>query len=153
MNVKQKKMARIKVRASAESHSRTVLRARDVIDVSDEPIERGGTNEGMTPTELLLGALAACTNIMSQRIAKVAGIDIEGMEIEIEATLDRRTTTLSEDIELPMPEMTMRVALRADADDLQVARIAAELRKFCPVSKIIRGAGVDLIEEWTLNRP
>ena len=46
MKVKIKPIVSYHLSGEAESHSRTLLKARDLIDVSDEPEERGGTNEG-----------------------------------------------------------------------------------------------------------
>lgn len=67
---KPKTFVRTRVSGVAESHSLTVLKTRDLVDVSDEPPERGGTNEGMAPTELFLASLVACSNVISHKIAK-----------------------------------------------------------------------------------
>ena len=42
---------------SSKSHARTDILARDVESVIDEPVARGGTNLGLTPTETLVAAL------------------------------------------------------------------------------------------------
>ena len=56
---KQKINVRTKLTGQSESHSRTLLKTRDLIDVSDEPEVRGGSNEGFAPTEMALAALIA----------------------------------------------------------------------------------------------
>ena len=38
----------------------------DVYSIVDEPIERGGTNLGLTPTETLMSGLIACTNVITK---------------------------------------------------------------------------------------
>ena len=40
---------------------RTTIRTRTHTIVADEPLDAGGTDDGPSPYELLLGALAACT--------------------------------------------------------------------------------------------
>ena len=77
MNVKPKLIVSQKVHGVAESHSRTLLKTRDLIDVSDEPVERGGTNEGFAPTEFMLAGLVACTNVVFHKIAAKHGVEIE----------------------------------------------------------------------------
>ena len=49
LTIKMKKYVRQVVTGEAESHSVTLLKAGDLVDVSVEPFERGGTNEGMSP--------------------------------------------------------------------------------------------------------
>ena len=44
----------MKLEGSSKSHSRTDIITRDVESVIDEPIVRGGTNLGLSPTELSL---------------------------------------------------------------------------------------------------
>ncbi len=43
MAIKMNPYVRQVVRGTAESHSLTLLKTRDLVDVSDEPPERGGT--------------------------------------------------------------------------------------------------------------
>ncbi len=71
MKVKPKSVVSQKIHGVAESHCRTLLKTRDLIDVSDEPLERGGTNEGFAPTEFMLAGLVACTNVILHRIAAI----------------------------------------------------------------------------------
>ena len=70
MVIKMKPYVRQAVTGEAESNSITVLKTRDLVDISDEPVERGGTNEGMSPTEFFEGSLVACTNVISHKVAK-----------------------------------------------------------------------------------
>ena len=46
----------MKLDGSSKSHSRTDIITRDVESVIDEPIARGGTNLGMSPTETLVSS-------------------------------------------------------------------------------------------------
>ena len=58
------------------------LRARTHRAASDEPADRGGTDTGATPTELLLGALAACTAITLRMYADRKGWDLGEVRVE-----------------------------------------------------------------------
>jgi len=72
------------------SHTRTDVSVRDLVISIDEPIERGGTNAGPSPTETMIAALIGCTNVITQRVAEKAGVEIEDMAVKAEARFDRR---------------------------------------------------------------
>ena len=144
---------RTKVTGTAESHSLTLLKTRDLVDVSDEPTERGGTNEGMAPTELFLGSLAACTNVISHKVAKQNDIALLALEITVDAAFNRLGVTLQEEVELPFPDIRLRIEVTTAASDEQLATLKNDLPKFCPVSKMIEQAGTKIETEWIINRP
>jgi uncharacterized OsmC-like protein len=81
--IKPKTVVRCKLWGSAVSHARTLLKARDLVDVSDEPEERGGINEGFAPTEFFLVALLACSNVISHKIAKKNDINLESFDLSM----------------------------------------------------------------------
>ncbi len=153
VTVKPKTTVRMQLHGEATSHSRTDVSVRDVETTIDEPIERGGTNMGPSPTEAMIASLIACSNVISQKIAHRAGIDLQRMTIDAEAMFDRRGVTLEEEIEVPFPKITLTFSVTTTADDAAIARLRAELPKFCPISKVIRAAGTTIQEEWIVNRP
>lgn len=61
---------------------------RGMAFVIDEPEAAGGANEGPTPVEYLLGALAGCMSITARAAAKELGIQIFSLGIGIEGDLD-----------------------------------------------------------------
>ncbi len=90
MKVKPKSVVSQKVHGVAESHCRTLLKTRDLIDVSDEPLERGGANEGFAPTESILAGLVACTNVILHKIAAKHRVEISALNVAVDASFDRR---------------------------------------------------------------
>jgi putative redox protein len=66
---------------------RTIITARGITAIADEPSDHGGADEGLRPHELLLGALASCTAITLRMYADRKGWDTGG--IHVEAVLDR----------------------------------------------------------------
>ncbi len=151
MQVKMKPVVTYRLAAQAESHSRTLLKVRDLIDVSDEPAERGGTNEGFAPTEFVLGGLAACTNVISHKIAHKAGFEIASMEVEVVAQFNRLGVNLLEEVDVIFPEILLRITASTNGSDEQLEQLKTDLPKFCAVSKLIGESGTQLNYEWVLE--
>jgi uncharacterized OsmC-like protein len=152
MAIKLKTTVKMALTSTGETHARMIVKARDVQGVIDEPEARGGTNLGLTPTETLMSALMGCTNVISSRIAHKMGIALEGMEISLSADFNRLGTMLEEEIEHPFTDIVMDINVATDADAAQLAMLQADLAKFCPIAKVIRGSGVTITENWT-TRP
>src|SRR5205814_5537283 len=77
-----------KMKAIAQQSAPTSLTHRIDIRghqvVSDEPVDRGGEDDGPTPQELLAASLASCTAITMEMYAKRKRWDIGPVEVECE---------------------------------------------------------------------
>jgi uncharacterized OsmC-like protein len=151
--VKEKTQVRMKLAGAGVSHARTDVAVRDVKVTIDEPVERGGTNLGLSPTETLMAALIGCTNVITHKIAHKNGVDLKALSVRLEADFDRRGVTLQEEVEIPFPTGTLYIDITTDADAAAIETVKRELAMFCPVSKVIRAAGTELTEVWTVTRP
>lgn len=149
LKVKIKPVVKYTMTGSAESHSLTVLRTRDLLDISDEPEERGGTNEGFAPTEFVLGALLACTNVISHKIAVASGFTIKSLDVSLEASFNRLGVNLTEHIRVPFPEIRLNIVVDSDASADQREVLIRDLPKYCAVSNILRESGTRIYEEWS----
>jgi putative redox protein len=128
------------------------IAVRDVRTVIDEPQEREGTNMGPTPTETMVAALIACTNVISHKCAKKHGVELKAMTIDAESTLDRCSTQLLEEIEVPFPKIRLLVDVTTDASEADLEKVKADLHRFCPISKVVRNSGTELEEVWNVKR-
>jgi len=135
------------------SNARTDIEMRGMAFTIDEPPERGGNNDGPTPPETLLAALVGCTNRISHKIAASIGVEIQDMAIDLEAKFDRKGVNLEVEIDIPIIEITLDIHMTTDATDDAVEKIKTDLKKFCAISKIIRAAGTEITEIWTVQRP
>lgn len=153
MTIKTKPYVRQVVTGTAESHSLTLLKARDLVDVSDEPVERGGTNEGMSPTEFFESSLVACTNVISHKVAKKNGVNLMSYHITLDAGFNRHGVMLKEEIDLPFEDMTLTIDVTTDASEEEMEQLAKELSMYCPISKMIVAAGTKLEIVWNIKRP
>jgi putative redox protein len=151
--VRKKNTVTQRIRGNCPTHSRTEIAVRDVKTTIDEPREREGTNMGPTPTETMVAALIACTNVISHKCAKKHGVELKAMTIDAESTLDRRGTQLLEEIEVPFPKIRLLIDVTTDANEAAMEKVKADLRSFCPISKVIRNSGTELEEVWKVTRP
>jgi putative redox protein len=119
-----------KVRLLTEGY-RTHIRIRDHEIIGDEPTDVGGSDTGPTPTELLAGALGACTAMTLRMYAKTKQWPLEGIEVEIEQ-LEERTPTGS------VTRIQRKIRLHGPLDDEQKQRMLAIAGK-CPVARMITG--------------
>lgn len=149
MAIRPKTVVEMKMTGTGETHARTRVGSRDVTSTIDEPLERDGTNEGLSPTETLMSALIGCTNVIAKRIAHKMGFEMGEMSIALTAGFDRRGTMLMEEIDVPFTEVKMDIEVATDGTPEQMAAMQADLAKFCPIAKVIRAAGATIHENWT----
>ncbi len=151
VTIRQKTNVQMKLSAMAETHARTRIKVRDVEGLIDEPEARGGTNQGLTPTETLMASLIGCTNVITQRIAHGMGVVVSAMDIRVSVDFDRQGVMLEKDIEQPFSDLVMDIDITTDATEAQMAAIKSDLAKFCPVAKVIRGSGINVTENWNVT--
>ena len=150
---KQKTVVTQRIHGDCPTHSRTEISTWDVKTIVDEPKDRDGTNMGPSPTETLVASLIACTNVISHKCAKKQGVQFEAMSIEAESTFDRRGTQLIEEIEVPFPKIRLVINVTTNASDTEIDRVKADLRRFCPIAKVVRNSGTVIEEIWNVTRP
>lgn len=146
--MKMKTVVKLKASADCPSHSKSDIAIRDLNFAIDEPTERGGTNAGPTPTDTVLAALIGCTNVIAHKCAAENNIDIGHLKIDAECDFDRRGVTLAEDIDTPFTAITLNITADGPASQQQLELVAANVQKFCPVSKLFRQAGTVINETW-----
>ena len=139
----------MKLEGSSKSHSRIDIITRDVESVIDEPIARGGTNLGMSPTETLITSLIGCTNVITHRIMEKMGFKINSMDIKTKTLFNRDGVGLIQEVEVPFPEITLEIEISTDASESDLIEIQKQLAMYCPIAKVIRNAGTKINENWT----
>ena len=150
--IKQKTTIVARQSGVGQTHSRSHVRVRDVYNIIDEPLERGGTNLGPSPTETMMSALIGCTNVISKKIAHKIGVTFGDMEIGMSYKFNRLGTLLEEEVEVPFNDVILDIIVETDASESQMVIIKSELEKYCPVAKVFRASGMSITEKWT-TRP
>ena len=104
--------------------------------VVDEPAEVGGTGTGPSPGRLLAASLASCTAVTMEMYAERKGWDLDGVEVDVDATYDGHAPTAYE----------VTVKLPASLDDEQRARLLVVASK-CPVHRVLTGEATVAISD------
>ncbi len=151
MALKMKMTVKTRVEAACPSHARSDVSVRDVKTTIDEPVERGGTNLGPSPTETAISALIGCTNVIGHKCAAKLGLDIGHLHITAVCDFDRRGVTLTEEVAMPFQRIEMTVEADGDVSNADLERLNAEVAKYCPVSKLFRQAGTEIVENWRVR--
>lgn len=148
MAIKMKTSVTPSAQATCPSHSLAEVAVRDLTQMIDEPVERGGTNKGFTPTDTALSALIGCTNVIGHKCASKLGVDIGHLEISAKCRFNRLGVTLTEEIDVPFEEIDLVVVADGSATQDELKSVAAEVAKYCPLAKLFRGAGTIVNEDW-----
>jgi uncharacterized OsmC-like protein len=130
-------MASVLVRGGGGLRKEIVIGDRTL--VADEPTEFGGTDEGPTPYELLLGALGACTAMTVTMYARRKGWPLTGVTVELEN--DRIHASDCETCETQegyLDRIHVRIGVDGPLHEEQRARLEEIARK-CPVHKTLTG--------------
>ncbi len=151
MALRQKTTVPVRMQASCPSHARTDIAIRDLTAIIDEPVERGGTNLGPSPTESVCAALLACTNVILNRCAEAAGLSILSLDLALDAEFDRRGVMLAEEIDTPFPNVTLSITMQAEGSEAALNETKQNLKRFCPLAKMFAGSGSNIQENWMVD--
>ena len=149
--IREKMVVNWRMEGEALSHSLTRATVRGVSTLIDEPLERGGTNQGPTPTETLVAALVGCTNVISHKIAHKNGIELKRLHITADVHFDRRGVALQDEVAVPFPSITLNIEASTAASAEQMQQLQVELAMYCPLAKLIRASGTVLTERWNVT--
>ena len=148
MAIRQKTEMTIKLTGRGTSHARSETQVDGLTVVIDEPVARGGTNEGPSPTATAYSALIGCTNVIGNKCAGKLGVEIGHLSFDMEVDFDRRGVLLMEEVDVPFTAIRLQVVADGPASEEDLQRVAAETEKYCPISKLYEQAGTNLTVTW-----
>lgn len=115
----------------------TQISTRGLTAIADEPLEEGGTNLGLTPKELLLGALGACAAITVKMYAQRKGWALEGVEVKVSTERFKAADYPGYAGTSPnVSEFRQLLTFKGDLTDEQRTRLL-EIAGKCPVHRIL----------------
>jgi len=128
-------LAKFSVRAQAEDHAQTTVSTRGHEFVVDEPTAQGGSDDGPTPVEYLLGAWAGCLNVTAHLVADDHDIEIESLDIDLAGGIDpAKLHGERDDVRAGFQHIEVELDVEADASDAELDAWLADVEARCPVA-------------------
>jgi putative redox protein len=109
---------------------------------ADEPEDRGGSDKGPTPTELLAAALASCTAITLEMYADRKDWDLGAVEVAVDYDEPEKEKPAS---------LTVKIRIPASLSDEQREKLLVIAGK-CPVHKTLAASDTEISDELELIR-
>jgi putative redox protein len=104
-----------------------VVTARDHELTADEPLDAGGQDRGMMPTELIFAALSSCFCLAVAHVASKRGIELGDLRVSVDAERVGRELRYGR----------VRVQIEAVSGDHDLAALVERAKPFCWVSNML----------------
>lgn len=126
---------KFKINARSEGKMKTMVKAGNFNLVIDEPESMGGTNEGANPLEFVLASLAGCYSIVGSIVAHELGIELKGLDIEIEGEMNpARFTGKSQAERAGFQKIEVSLKPETEADPELLEKWVELIEDRCPVT-------------------
>jgi len=109
----------------------------------------GGSGTAACSGDLLLGALAACSQLTAQAVIENFGADAD-VSVRVEGDLDLRGTMGVADVPVGFQDIRLDVTLSGDVDPETAAAIRDATERFCVVYRTL-AESPSLTTEWTFE--
>lgn len=120
------------------------VRKRSFKFVVDEPLERGGTDQGPNPLAYFVAGAASC--LMNQYLtdAVYRGVKLDSLELAARGHFDRR-------IGGAFSEIIYDLRLTSPATKDEILRLSKEAEEMCYAHNTLKKAGVKMVTNLFLN--
>ncbi len=144
MEIKQTIGRPVNVRIHGESENATKMQFQSgkFKIVIDEPKNMGGTNDGPSPVQVLLMALAGCLNVTGHEVARQRGLKLNKLRINIEGNMNA-CNFMGCSFDERAGFQKIKVWLKPDfkaATETEIESWAQETEARCPVTDNIKEA-------------
>jgi len=105
--------------------------------VADEPKSAGGDNLGVTPYDLLLAALGACTSMTLRMYAKRKGLEVDNIQVKLQHNrIHASDCDTCEDQSGKVDQIRRLIRIDGDLTEAQRNRML-EIADLCPVHRTL----------------
>lgn len=115
---------------------------------TDEPIAHGGTGEGPSPLQAVLGALCGCESVTFNRTATEMGFSYAGIDFEAAFTIDIRGRMGMREVRPHFRTVRVQATVETDETAERLSAVVEETEARCPVYNLLKDAGVNLDMLW-----
>lgn len=148
----------VSVSSRYEEGYRSAISVRDLPPLwLDEPRDLGGSNQGPTPLESVLGSLCGCTAMIVHIMQREMRFELQGLRCEADGVVDVRRAEMKrsgkkysevEPIAHHFHQVRQRIYIVTPEDDERLAGLERQVARLCPVSRLLEDAGVDFQVQW-----
>lgn len=124
-------MVAIQSKTKLENYETEITSSSGHTLISDEPVEIGGKNKGMSPDELIIAALSSCTSATLKMYAQRKEWDLKEIRTNIQFIKADKPGLL--------PTIHREIELEGDLNEEQRERLFQIANK-CPIHKLITNA-------------
>lgn len=114
----------------------------------DERKEIGGNNKGPNPLEYFLGALGACTSVITTMVAGEQDFTFTDLSFSTSGDLDPRGYKGVEGVQTYYQAVEVEVLIETEESDEVLASLAKEVDRRCPLYNVLKDAGVEVTTNW-----
>lgn len=118
------------------------------IMVTDEPIAHGGTGEGPSPLQTVLGALCGCESVTFSRTAAEMGFQYAGIDFEAMYTIDIRGRLGERSVRPHFQTVRVQAMVRTGESEERLRIVVEETEARCPVFNLLKDANVNIEMLW-----
>ena len=114
----------------------------------DEPVPHGGTGDGPSPLQAVLGALCGCEAVTFRRTATELGLAYSALDFEGAFTIDIRGRQGDRSVRPHFQTVRVRAVVATTEPVDKLAAVIEETEARCPVMNLLLDAKVNLQVEW-----
>jgi uncharacterized OsmC-like protein len=133
---------------------------RSVIDcgelgtvVTDEPVPHGGTGQGPSPLQLVVGALCGCESVTFNRAAREVGFRYSRIDFDAAFTVDIRGRMGVANVRPHFQTVRVQAVVVTSEPEERLREVVEETERRCPVFNLLRDANVDIETTWVRREP
>ena len=116
--------------------------------VFDEPTAHGGTGEGPSPLQGVLGALCGCASVTFNRTAKEKHFIYRRIDFSAEYTIDIRGRLGIRGVVPHFKTVRVDIEVKTDENLSFLEEVVNETEARCPVYNLLKDAQVSIICNW-----
>jgi uncharacterized OsmC-like protein len=121
--------------------------------VTDEPVTHGGTGEGPSPLQTVIGALCGCESVTFHRTSAELGFAYDKIEFEAEFTVDIRGRLGQRGVTQHFQTVRLQAVVTTSETQERLAEVVAETEARCPVFNLLNDASIKLQVRWVRQLP
>ena len=121
--------------------------------MTDEPIAHGGTGEGPSPLQTVLGALCGCESVTFRRTADDMDFSYESISFEAAFTIDIRGRLGLRTVRPHFQTVRVEATVVTSESEKKLGDVVEEAEARCPVYNLLVDAGVNMEVRWVRKAP